>query len=292
VNYARFLFFAGLWFSYVFSLLNRQSTALCAFVTRDGSWFPFVTTCDKKKVPKKKTKGERTNERGESQRRRQIHRPEVTPEWSRGQAAPSHQGTPGPPPVRGRGRRRRRRRRRLARSRRRHQPGWRDVDARARARKSPDQSGAPARARVPVRDVRGATNGRGVALTSPLVSRTPTTRRATKTAVVFRRTSSQRRLVRLAGSNIGKGGGRRDGQVVRSKRGLGAGAESGGGGADFRRRPTASRCVLSETLVLRRCCRGLQLSFFLIGISFRRPYSLILVVHANVTDLVCVKTRE
>jgi len=71
-------------------------------VTRDDSWFPFVTTRDKKKkVAREKTKGDRTNERGN----RQVLKAEANPppgsppKRSRGRAAPSHQG--GAPPVRG-----------------------------------------------------------------------------------------------------------------------------------------------------------------------------------------------
>lgn len=98
----------GLWFSLlvVFSLPNRQSTALCAFVTRDGS--SFVTTCNGKRCPgknKKEIESGRQVPKTEANPLHQPKAPKMHPRLLEGQSVPSHlagrsvRGSPTSPSV-------------------------------------------------------------------------------------------------------------------------------------------------------------------------------------------------
>lgn len=144
----------GLWFSLlvVFSLPNRQSTALCAFVTRDGS--SFVTTCNGKRCPGKKQKRDRIRTASPKDGGKSTPPTESpknapsTPRGSSGAFTPRRPVSAGVADVAVRRaspvamrRRRVERAAPVAMSRRRrHQPGWRDVDARARGRANSPES--------------------------------------------------------------------------------------------------------------------------------------------------------
>lgn len=169
----------GLWFSLlVFSLPNRQNTALCAFVTRDGS--SFVTTCNGKRCPGKKQKRDRirtASPKDGGKSTPPTESPKNAPSTPRGSSGAFTPRRPVSAGVADVAVRRASpvamRRRRVGRAapvamsrRRRHQPGWRDVDARARGRaNSPDQAATRSShlclARVPVRDVLAATRSLG-----------------------------------------------------------------------------------------------------------------------------------
>jgi len=135
VNYARFLFFSPVFLRPFPPESAKHGTLyIREIVTRDDSWFPFVTTCDKKGCPRK-------DKRRPHQRARQpaspkgrgkstARKPPKTQPRSSGAFTPG--GRPASAGQRGRGRRRRRPPPRQVSARRRRQPGWRDVDARAR----------------------------------------------------------------------------------------------------------------------------------------------------------------